>query len=128
MEQEIRSSSLPSQLQLFCLQAYTKLHYVPGLHTPFLSRFLRIPQFGCSLKSLRLFSLRPQSCLLCHPNFLSSSSVSPLKLFILIPPYVVILILALLYGVSFATSCLARLLRHSGFGSIPVFGITPKMC
>src|SRR5690554_1444641 len=86
MEQEIRSSSLPLQLQLFCLQAYTKLHYVPGLHTPFLSRFLRIRQFGCSLKSLRLFSHRPQSCLLCHPNFLSSSSVSPIRLLFLIPP------------------------------------------
>src|SRR5690554_6650468 len=37
---------------------------------------------------------------------------------------VVILILALLYGVSFATSCLARLLSLSGFGAVPVFGIT----
>src|SRR5690554_2243169 len=107
MEQEIRSSSLPLQLQLFCLQAYTKLHYVPGLHTPFLSRFLRIRQFGCSLKSLRLFSHRPQSCLLCHPTFLSSSSGSPIRLFI-----------SLLLASSFSFSLFIwGVIRHIVFGS-----------
>jgi hypothetical protein len=114
---EKRSSSLSSQLQLFCLQAYTSSTAFRACMHRSLSRCSRIPQFGCSLKSLCLFSLRPQSRLSATPN--PSKVVreaSPVTPFLFIN-----------WGVT-AACVYARPLNRSGYGLVTVFEKSLLVC
>jgi hypothetical protein len=82
-----------------------------------LSRCSRIPQCGCSLKSLCLFSLRPQSRLSATPN--PSKVVreaSPVTPFLFIN-----------WGVT-AACVYARPLNRSGFGLVTVFEKSLLVC